>query len=67
MYFETLPYLIMFVLMLISMTIFALFLPETKGTPMPDHMPDKNERITFGRRKGQMILVPTSAKLVEDH
>jgi hypothetical protein len=49
--------------MLVSIVIFALFLPETKGTPMPDHMPSKKERISFGRRKSQMILVPTAAKL----
>ncbi|KAI6190299.1 MFS domain-containing protein [Aphelenchoides bicaudatus] len=67
-YFETLPYLIMFLMMFVSMLIFGFALPETKSSPMSDHMPSKDERISFERRrKSQMILVPTSAKLVAEY
>jgi hypothetical protein len=47
------------------MILFGIFIPETKGCALIDHMPDKKEKIGF-KRTQQIVLAPTSAKLMED-
>lgn len=41
----SLPFLFLSVLMFVNLVVFDFLIPETKGHPMSDHMPDKSERI----------------------
>lgn len=44
-YWIAAPYLVIVILMSINLIIFQFFIPETKGSPMPDKFPDKSERM----------------------
>ena len=41
----SLPFLFLSVLIFVNLLVFDFLIPETKGHPMSDHMPDKSERI----------------------
>lgn len=67
-FWEPLPFVVMFVIMAINMVVFGVFIPETKGSAMADHMPDKSERLWKRRRDRMPIsnIQPSVAKLAED-
>jgi MFS family permease len=58
-YWEPLPFFLMLCLMAVNMLSFGVFIPETKGSPMVDHMPDKSERI-FAKRPTELHLLSHS-------
>ena len=39
--------------MSINFILFQINIPETKGSPMSDHMPDKSERLGMWKRRSQ--------------
>jgi hypothetical protein len=49
-FWTPLPYFTMLGLTIIDLLMFQCFVTETKGKPMNDHMPGKEERIGFGSR-----------------
>ncbi|KAH7730348.1 OAT-1 protein [Aphelenchoides avenae] len=61
---EPLPFLLMLVLMAMNMLLFGIFIPETKGSPMVDHMPDPSERL-FARKPTELHLLSKGADVEE--
>jgi OCT family organic cation transporter-like MFS transporter 4/5 len=50
------PYLFMAIIMIANLLAFYFVIPETKGHPMIDHMPDKSERIFTSKKAKQSLL-----------
>uniref|UniRef100_A0AC35G6A0 Major facilitator superfamily (MFS) profile domain-containing protein n=1 Tax=Panagrolaimus sp. PS1159 TaxID=55785 RepID=A0AC35G6A0_9BILA len=48
------PYLVIVLIMSVNFVIFQFNIPETKGSPMSDHMPDKSERLKMWNRKTKL-------------
>ncbi|CAD5223570.1 unnamed protein product [Bursaphelenchus okinawaensis] len=65
---EPLPFVFMFTIMAINAIMFGVFIPETKGSSMIDHMPDKSKRIWKSRKQSLQgtNIQPSVAKLTED-
>lgn len=58
-YWKPLPYLTMMILALIDLSNFQLFIPETKGKPLKDHLPGPDECIW--KRKKKPAIASTAA------
>ncbi|TKR86894.1 hypothetical protein L596_011394 [Steinernema carpocapsae] len=52
---KPLPYAILLTIIVIELTSFNLFIPETKGTHMVDHMPGPEERIFAKKKKSSVV------------
>ena len=50
------PYLIIVIFMSANFILFQMFIPETKGSPMRDSMPDKSERL-WGKKEKPTHLI----------
>ena len=50
------PYFIIVVFMSVNFVLFQVVIPETKGSPMKDSMPDKSERL-WGRKEKPTHLI----------
>uniref|UniRef100_A0A915DIQ0 Major facilitator superfamily (MFS) profile domain-containing protein n=1 Tax=Ditylenchus dipsaci TaxID=166011 RepID=A0A915DIQ0_9BILA len=74
MYWAPLPFLVMLLPMVVNLLLFSTFIPETKNSPMVDHMPDPSERIFSKVKSTEMKrltrkgfdVAPSSAKLTEE-
>lgn len=68
-----LPFLVMLLLLLGDITAFTTLIPETKNSPMADHMPSrswgrgkKRAAVAEGKASMRTDIPPSSAKLTEE-
>lgn len=54
----------MLILMALNMLLFGIFIPETKGSPMVDHMPHPSERI-FAKKPTELQLLSNGTAVEE--
>ncbi|CAJ0581950.1 unnamed protein product, partial [Mesorhabditis spiculigera] len=52
-----LPYLALLAFTLFDAFLFQVFIPETKGTPLPDNLPPKEQRLFYREKKRRVSLI----------
>ncbi|CAI5449099.1 unnamed protein product [Caenorhabditis angaria] len=52
-YADWIPYAVLFGLQIYDLVVFSIFIPETKGVHLENHLPPKNQRIFRGKSRQQ--------------